>query len=132
MTRFDVDLISSSEASATPCARSRSRTRGLCTSSPKMVSGASVASCSASEMASRTPKHIPKCSASRIFILDPGFLTLCYKVIGKIFSFLPRPHDLVEHIQIIFECPVGLGRQRITGLRPDAHLFGNGDKAQFV
>ena len=43
-------------------------TVSLCTSSPRMVSGCAWAWFSASAMASRTPKHMPRCSARIIFI----------------------------------------------------------------
>src|SRR5256885_9143125 len=49
-------------------------TVSLCTSSPRMVSGCAWAWFNASAMASRTPKHMPRCSARMIFIrLGIGF-----------------------------------------------------------
>ena len=51
-----------------PRARRSARTVSLCTRSPKTVSGSCCDCFKARAMASRTPKHIPKCSARRILI----------------------------------------------------------------
>ena len=48
--------------------RSSAKTVSLWTRSPRMVSGSRLAVSSAGAMASRTPKHMPRCSALMIFI----------------------------------------------------------------
>ena len=53
-------------------------------------------------IASRTPKHIPKCSARKIFILGDA-ITLCCKVPLEKNSCFPRFYDLFEHVQVIRE-----------------------------
>src|SRR6185436_18607738 len=55
-------------ATATPLACRVARTTGLCTRSPSIVRGATSARSSASAIASRTPKHMPRCSARSILI----------------------------------------------------------------
>src|ERR1043166_6293941 len=53
----------------TPRSRNSAMTVSLCTRSPRIVSGSCCAVFTASAMASRTPKHMPKCSARMIFMM---------------------------------------------------------------
>src|SRR6185437_9864258 len=107
-----------------PLVRKSASTVSLWTRSPRMVSGSRSATSTARAMASFTPKHIPKCSARMIFIIDGAGLadliyTLYHKVKDRRHSFLFKrflwfvlPDDLLQQGDVFREGFAAGGGQR--------------------
>ena len=66
---LDVFTSARSRAIAIPCASRSSSTIGLCTRSPRMVRGPALPRSTANAIASRTPKHMPRCAARTILVI---------------------------------------------------------------
>ena len=102
-----------------PFSRSAASTDSLCTNSPIMVSGCASACRNARAMASRTPKHMPRCCARMIFIMVLRVSQACIQFdfalqsrkpaegraafIPGLFRTLGLPDDLFEQVDVIGE-----------------------------
>src|SRR5262249_15781747 len=101
--------------------------------SPRMVSGACCASSLACAMASRTPKHIPKCSARIILIYDFRLLvaefTLWHKVIAQKFLKFPLRfpllHNFLQGVDVFPKRRLAFGSQCVSRLRPATEFLGD-------
>src|SRR4029077_18819956 len=91
-----------------------------------MVSGASWARACAWAMASRTPKQIPKCSATMTFIYFVSQSS------GTNFSFSAGFHNLLQHPQILLKGRAALRRQGVARLRTIPNFLRHRHQSEFV